>query len=1275
MPTVVSSKQATIKMETVTSTDSQQAIYDGKKGRYITFVSGLYIEGDPNKGIKGLDMPTENITFNSALTTTGNGSLITNSEWARLYSTNPVDDIEAVILSAPYSTTDSNKNQKQTKVPGEINVDLTDNTFITTISDYSAAFNFPTLNSDDTAINNKYYIGTYAFTAFSPRTTEDGKNDITVNYSASSIYAKGTNGEIYSVDNSSAVATNSYYQSTDNSYDSGLFTTDNIRLSSQNTIGSLSKGTEVIYKTSFDYQKTVSDEGLKEVIKVNPNAFRVLNYDDKNSVDIKVTCGDSDCSNISKDDFEIKFVSGNYSNTNYFVSDLDQRVSEEDKAAFTAACSGLDISTLNNDQILNIYGSPCITANSGVEASFDKINDFVDSNNEEIPITKVIVQTKNGVTLPDSANIEVSTRLRVRNVADITRVYQVASVVSTSDYDNELHYFYPTEANIINPDNYTLPVISGNEVVGVVDVSYADSARIASYTSDQEITVLNRTSDNKMKTVYNTKDNETIIYRIKPIITDNNEKVGADDTWFVKYVRLEVRLPKELSYVADKTLDKFLVGAYPLSNETLLEYILPYTKPNAENSYVEFKSVLSSMIKDSGVPVTVRSYIQALNVNKEVDNALFGKSYKDLTIYANGETKVILEQKVGNAGSIVEKNAEFSYLLSVYNNTNSQVDNYTIMDIIPYTKDGRDSNVSGTVEAKLVVPSSLGTAKIYCSTQNSNTLKSDIDDSNNTWVECPELTEGFKEITAFKITNISVPQDSYTEAIELIIKPTNNNYSDKYVNNFIGGSEVLDKTTSNKVGVSVVSRIISGKVFSDNNENGIQDEGDSYVANVPVTLYKIDGETETKISETTTNNEGKYEFKNLDVGRYYVNLGYDGSKYDLTLRYASVDERVDSDAYKVSDTVARISNKRVPNDPYGILVTREDVSLENYDMGLVPRYSFGFDIKKYITKIDLSYRGNVTTKNYNNLSKVVLDVRKSELSTAKVYYGIAITNNSVRPGYVSQLEESIPEGLIFDETEPENKDWVLVNGKAYSTSLADTLIKPGETKYLQVVLYMPSRETATTFINTVSIIDMVEYQDNSVSDKEYVNENEYQIGESVSYAGFDWHVINTELEADGNQKVTLLADSGSIPQKMAHTHASSSIYKWGESNINGYLNNVYNTSLDYGVLYPVAVCNDASGLQVASHGGNISGVCQSYDFVDSRVRLLSSEEYLTLTTSSLSNIDWLTGNEDYWLASSNDTTYSKASYVSSTGIKSDNANALKEVRPVITISSRNILFE
>ena len=1291
MPTVVSSKPAVVKSETLTEAESQKATYDNKVGRYITVVSGLYVEGDVYKGIKGLDIPTGNITFDMTISQNGNSPAILKQEWARLYGLEKIEDIDSVLVNAPYSTTASNKIQKQVKQAGDMSAVIENNKYKTTISNYKPSYQFPVLTSTDQEINNKYYVGTYAFTVFSPRVAEDGKNNITINYDMNSITSTGTNGQAYQINSSNGITNNEYYQSGDHSSNSGFYI-GNKKLNSEDTVGSLSKGSDVVYKTTFNYKKTASDEGLKEVIKVNPYAFRVMNFDDKKAVEIKLTCGDSKCDSINDDDFEIQFITGDFKNANYSLATMDSRISSEDQSGLSTACSGINLAELSSDQILNLYGGPCIKANEGAESGYSKINEAKDSDNKEIPITKVVVQTKDGVTLPDDVKVEVRVKLRVRNVTDLTRLYQAATVISTSDHDSVLRYYQPAGNNVANPNNYSLPTIVGNNITNINHVLYADSVRISNFTSDQEIKVLNKTQDGKMKTTYDTDENETITYSIKPIITDENEKVGADDTWFVKYIGIAVELPRELEHIPDANTDKYLVNKYTVGNNTYLEYQLPFTKPNVENPSVQFKTKLSTRISEPATPVVIYSQMRALNVNKEVDNSLFGETVKDFTIYANGSENVFVEQQVGSAGTTVEKNTEFSYLLNIYNNTTRVVNDYEIIDILPANGDVNGSVINGTYEVKLNVPSSLGSAKLYCSTQKYEELSKEIDSSKNVWTECNDITENYKTVTAIRVAKITLQPNSGTEPIELKIKPTNNNYSDKYINDFIGGNAQYSKNVSNKIGVNVVGRTISGKVFYDINENGVQDDGDKYVSDIPVTLYKVDGEEHTKIAESTTNKDGKYEFKNLDVGRYYVDLNYDGKQYDLTLRYASDNENIDSDAYKISDTVARISNKKTPEEPFGIRLTREITKLENFDMGLIPRYSFGFDIKKYITKTELYYRGSVAVKNYNNQSKVLLDIRNSQLATAKVYYGISITNNSVTPGYVTELEESIPDGLVFDSSEDLNKDWTLVNGKAYSTSLATELIKPGETKYLQIVLFMPAREDGKTFINTVSIAEMREYKpEGTPTESEYTNENNYQVGDSVDYAGLGWHVIDTENMDDGTQDVTLLADSGSIGTKMGHTSSANDIYKWGNSNINSSLNNnSFGLALDYGILKDNYICNDASGLQVASYGGSVSGTCQSNDFVTSRVRLLTIEEYTRITNSSLSNIEWLTGSQPYWLESSDDTrpiydiygqvstggsTHNKASFVSTSGIQSDNASAIKEVRPVIKVNSRNILFE
>ena len=93
-----------------------------------------------------------------------------------------------------------------------------------------------------------------------------------------------------------------------------------------------------------------------------------------------------------------------------------------------------------------------------------------------------------------------------------------------------------------------------------------------------------------------------------------------------------------------------------------------------------------------------------------------------------------------------------------------------------------------------------------------------------------------------------------------------------------------------------------------------------------------------------------------------------------------------------------------------------------------------------------------------------------------------------------------------------------------------------------------------------------------------------------------------------------------------------------------------------------------------------------------KVRLLTENEYNSLKQSNNSDLSWLYGSSDFWLMNSvykeqkhdsygnitSDTDVKNyAKYVNKTNSSVQNAtvNTAKEVRPVITVSSKNIIPE
>ena len=1302
MPTIVSSKTANVRFKLLNQeNEGQKATYDNKIGRYLTYVLGMEIVGDETSGIKGNTMPNkDDITFNISSVQNGNVTQgLLNNDWAKLYSNVSTFSIDPVVVALPYSADYSDTNKK-TRNPG--NITLTDTSV--KVDGYDITYNSASVNADDSRIpNSEYIFGTYAITVFSERKSEDVRNDITNTLTISNINIKDVAGTSLNVPDVSASITNKYYENVDYTLNTEILDEGYNKLAEERGEGAVSKGTTNILRATFNYKKTLSEQGLKEIIKIDTNAYRFVPINDK---DITIKIETNEETSLTENDFEVKFVSGNYKSSNYSVSTLDSRLNSEDLALAQATCPS-DISSYSNDQIMNLYGGPCIKANDGVEEEYENLISAKTIDNKEVPISKIIVQTKNGVKLPDNAKIIVEVGVRVRNVSDITQTYQMAVVASSSDNDDVLTYYAPRitndENSITNPNNYKKTVYEGSNIASKdTDSTWAESLKIVNFTSRQVITVTNKNTDGSMKVNYNANSGTTINYNIKTIINDNNEQVGADDVWYINKLKVYVTLPKELTYVPDKALGTPEV----INNDdgsTILVYTLPYTKPNMKISDINFNATLKPTIRGSKVEVEVTSRAQAININNEVDTSYFKLLTASMKIYATGMENVIVSQKIGPEGSVIEKNGEFSYLLGAYNNTGSDVENYTILNILPSNNDRNGSKFSGSYKVKVSIPSTLGRAKVYCSTQEYSKLTNEVMDSNNDFEEC-DVTEGYVDATAIKIEKIDINANAQMDDIRVFIKTSGNTYEDKYINSFVGGSVTYSQNESNKVETRVISRNISGSVFEDVNEDGIKDSGDKYLKNIPVTLYKLDTENNlTKIDDTTTDDNGHYKFKNLDVGRYKVRANYNKDNYDLTLRYATQDTAVDSDAYKIEEGIVEISNKRTPEESDGIRLTRDYESANNMDIGLILRKSFGFTIDKFITKVDLTYNNTLETHEYLNQKIVKEDVRRSLNTYAKVYYGIKIDNNSTAAGYIKLLNESIPSGAIFDENDPLNKGWFYANGQLQNISLAEDLIEPGESRYLTIALNIPPQTEYRSYVNTVTILDVEQNVPETYAEDTNADSNLYTVGEAITYAGINWHVINVEGVSETEQNITLLADSSTSNEKMGHTSSTNDTYKWSTSLINSYLNSNYpeRNSLNPSILIDSVVCDDASGLPTASYGGTLKseGTCQSNIYNTYKIRLLTENEYNKL--SSLTDKSWLYGNGDFWLQNSvfvnqghdtygriSDVTIVKnlAKYVSKTdtsiqtGYNSDinnwvRSNTLKEVRPVITISNRNIISE
>ena len=93
-----------------------------------------------------------------------------------------------------------------------------------------------------------------------------------------------------------------------------------------------------------------------------------------------------------------------------------------------------------------------------------------------------------------------------------------------------------------------------------------------------------------------------------------------------------------------------------------------------------------------------------------------------------------------------------------------------------------------------------------------------------------------------------------------------------------------------------------------------------------------------------------------------------------------------------------------------------------------------------------------------------------DFATVLVEYRIAIENKGQVSGYAKSIVDYIPEGMTFNSEL--NSSWYLgQDGNAYNTSLANSLINPGETKVVTIVLSRKmSGDNMGTVRNTAKIL-------------------------------------------------------------------------------------------------------------------------------------------------------------------------------------------------------------
>lgn len=264
---------------------------------------------------------------------------------------------------------------------------------------------------------------------------------------------------------------------------------------------------------------------------------------------------------------------------------------------------------------------------------------------------------------------------------------------------------------------------------------------------------------------------------------------------------------------------------------------------------------------------------------------------------------------------------------------------------------------------------------------------------------------------------------------------------------------------------------ITGTVWEDKDNNGERSSEEALLEGIKV--YAIDVETNmiAKYNNdeiiATTESDGTYVLSGLPKGKYIVAFEFNTEKYMVTsYQVEGVDSTINSDAVKAS----RIVNDEEKTAAYTDTIdATEDIA--NIDLGLAEAKVFSLKLDKVISKMIITNKNSSKTYNFEDKEIAKVEIASKELSGSKVVieYKLKVTNVGEVAGYAKSIVDYLPSSLTFNSGL--NSDWYKKGKNLYTSSLADTLIEPGETKEVKLTLTKKMTESNTGLTNNKAEIE------------------------------------------------------------------------------------------------------------------------------------------------------------------------------------------------------------
>ena len=485
-------------------------------------------------------------------------------------------------------------------------------------------------------------------------------------------------------------------------------------------------------------------------------------------------------------------------------------------------------------------------------------------------------------------------------------------------------------------------------------------------------------------------------------------------------VKVTIDLPEELTLQAvtnqlqeDKTSDvnvngnKLTINVGDVIKTTIKDYTFVFT-PRIKQKDVYSKEV------------SLVAKIQADETAEEVSNTI-------TTVI--GKPAITVEQTSNLPSTVaIKATEEFAYKFEIKNISPIEVTGISLTDYMPKELIYNNIKITYSTEASSVVSSKDSDGNPYV---NITSLKA----GETVMIEVNVSANRVDEDTV--ITNKAIVRQNEIGTIE-----TNEikNTIKKYVPNTNPDPDNPD------IPVGTVQKII-GTVWVDSNGNGEREQGEAKVSGITVLL--LNNETGKIAKQTITAENGMYAFDEVVKGKYTVIFLYDSSNYSATKYQAQgVSTSANSDAL---DKLIEYEGKQVTAGVTEEIIIEKENKYD-IDFGIVEDAKFDLKLDKVVSKITVNNKKGSTEHNYDkNFAKIDFESKYVDSSTMIVEYKITVTNEGAVPGYAKKVADYLPSELKFNSEL--NTDWYEgKDGTIYNASLANTIINPGESRELSLIL-------------------------------------------------------------------------------------------------------------------------------------------------------------------------------------------------------------------------------